>query len=93
MQQCLADLHDKELRFAHEAGAVPVVEELVDVLHVDGLTVGGVHYTVLPVTEEVMSELDPHNCVNVILPENHDHRHVGLSVHLVTAELGDHLGE
>ena len=59
-----ADLHNKELRFAHEAGAVPVVEELVDVLHVDGLTVGSVHYTVLSVTGEAMMELDGNKCEN-----------------------------
>ena len=29
----------------------------------------------------------------VFLPENNDHGHIGLSVHLVTAELGDHLEE
>ena len=28
-----------------------------------------------------------------VLPENHYHGHICLSVHLVTAELGDHLEE
>ena len=45
-----------------------------------------------------MSELDDDNCENEqkscrVLPENNDHGHIGLSVHLVTAELGDHLEE
>ena len=42
-------LHDEELGFAAQQRTVAVVEELVDVLHVDGLAVSSVHHTVLSV--------------------------------------------
>ena len=42
-------LHDEELGFPAQQRTVAVVEELVDVLHVDGLAVSSVHHTVLTI--------------------------------------------
>ena len=45
-----ACLHYEELRLALQQGTVSVVEELIDVLHVDRLTICSIHHSFLAMT-------------------------------------------